>query len=461
MASAPDAPPVPPLRHLDAILVSEADRIEDFLAYHRSRVLCPVATSVDIRRNACKAAVVDTNAFPAGFNNLARRSRDEAVAAIARYVGRVYPAARSVALVAESHTRNPAYYESLVALQRIFEQAGFPTRLGTLRTDLAGAGGGGDTPATVPTLTGHATLHALRRSGDALLAGGTVPDLVVLNNDLSTDPPELFEGLRQPVTPPPALGWHRRRKSDHFAILNELTAQLGRHVGFDPWSVSAVFERVDGVDFKERAGLDRIAAAVDRVVAAVAAKYDEYGIGRAPHAFVKADAGTYGMGVMSVASGEELLRLNARGRERMDRGKGRAKTSSVIVQEGVPSDLRVGTSASLGRGDAGAPGVGGTGGASSAGGAVAEPVVYMVCGRVVGGFHRVHAGRSDTQSLNVPGSTFEPMAFLTHGAPGPDEAPLDSVSAHVYQVLGEVASIATGYEILRLTRPDEPLPTYP
>ena len=87
--------------------------------------------------------------------------------------------------------------------------------------------------------------------------------------------------------------------------------------------------------------------------------------------------------------------------------------------------------------------------------------MYMVCGRVVGGFNRVHKDKGDDANLNAPGSHFEPLAFTTQltGTPGPDEAVLDATSAHVYQILGEVASIATGYE-LKLEM-GEALPTYP
>lgn len=419
------------LHELDHILVDGAERIEDLLSYHRNQVLCPVYTSVDIRRNRHKAAVVDANAFPAGFNNLAHRSHEAAADAIRGYMAKVYPDARELLLLAESHTRNRWYFESLRTLRDLFAGAGYEVTLGTLAEELF-------PESTVETARGHEiTLHGVLREGDALIADGTVHDVVILNNDLSSGAPDILDGLDQPVTPPPAMGWHRRRKSEHFRIVNEISRQLGAYVGFDPWLVSAGFRRVEGVDFKARAGLDEVAAAVDAVLDTTREKYAEYDVEREPHVFVKADAGTYGMGVMSVASGEEFLRINSKGRERMAKGKEGVKTTSVIVQEGVHTSIRAGTS-------------------------VAEPVMYMVCGRVVGGFNRVHGTKGETESLNAPGSTFEPLAFTTQrGTPGADEAVLDPVSAHVYQVLGEVASIATGYELRFADEPGAALPTYP
>lgn len=420
------------LRELDQHLVENADDIEDLLAYHRNQVLCPVYTSVDIRRNRHKAAVVDANAFPAGFNNLAKRSHANAIDVIGSYMQKVYPGAESLLILGENHTRNRWYFQNLKTLADLFEGAGFDVTLGTLNEDLF-------PESHVETAQGDTiTLHGVVREGDAVMADGDVQDVIILNNDLSSGTPDILDGLDQPVTPPPAMGWHRRRKSEHFRIVGELARQLGAHAGFDPWLMSADFQRVDAVDFKAREGLDDVASAVDAVIAGVQAKYDAYGIRRTPSVFVKADAGTYGMGITTAGSGEEFLRINSKGREKMDKGKERQKTTSVIVQEGVTTDI------------------------TRDGGSTAEPVMYMVCGRVVGGFHRVHGDRGDLDNLNAPGSRFEPIAFLTDGGDaGEDEAVLDEVSQHVYQVLGEVASIATGYELRFADEPGAGLPPYP
>lgn len=419
------------LRRLDRILIDESAAVEDLLAYHRNQVRCPVYTSVDVRRNRCKAAVVDANAFPAGFNNLAHRSHEQAAKAIAGYMEKMFPGSKTLLLLGENHTRNKWYFQNLLTLGGLFQQAGFHVTFGTLNEELW--------PTTdVETALGDTlTLHAAVREGDALLAEGMVHDVIVLNNDLSGGAPDVLDGLDQPITPPPSMGWHRRSKSEHFRIVNELARQLGEYVGFDPWSISAEFERVDGVDFKGRINLDLVAEAVDRVVAKVQAKFDAFGITDAPRVFVKADSGTYGMGIMTAASGAEILAINSKGREKMARGKEGVSTTSVIVQEGVPTEMR--------HGDAGA----------------AEPVLYMVCGQVVGGFYRVHDGKGPEDNLNSPGSRFEPFLTQADGEPEADEAQLDPVTAHVYQVLGEIASIATGYELRFADDVGAALPSYP
>lgn len=418
---------------LDRILLEQRERVEDLLAYHRNQVLCPVYTSVDIRRNRHKAAVVDANAFPAGFNNLSERSYEVAAEAVRSYMARIYPDARDILVLGESHTRNKWYFQNLRTLRDLFTKAGYRVTLGTLAEELF-------PQANVETARGdEITLHGVVREGDELIADGIVHDVVILNNDLSAGTPDLLDGIRQPITPPPSMGWHRRSKSEHFRIVDGLARQLGAHVGFDPWLICCAFERVEGVDFKARHGLEEVAAAIDRVLAKVQQKYDEYGIRRAPRVFVKADAGTYGMGVMTAASGEEFLQINSKGREKMAKGKEGVKTTSVLVQEAVTTDLR------------------------TDGGGAMEPVMYMVCGRVVGGFLRVHDQRDETESLNAPGSRFEPLAFTTRleGEPGHDETILDPVDAHVYQIIGELASIATGYELRFQDMPGAELPRYP
>jgi glutamate--cysteine ligase len=413
--------------NLHETLAQQAERVEDFLAYHRNQVHCPVYTSVDIRRNRHKLAVVDANAFPAGFNNLAARSHAQASEAIRGYMGRMYPDAKELLLLGESHSRNKWYFQNLLQLRDLFTGAGYDVTVGTLNQELF--------PQTdVETALGDTlTVHGVMRDGDTLIADDIVHDVVILNNDLSAGSPEILDGIDQPVTPPPSMGWHRRSKSEHFRIVNEMARQLGEYVGFDSWLMTAEYEKVE-VDFKSRNGFQEVADAVDRVIAATLAKYQQYGIDRAPSVFVKADAGTYGMGITTATSGAQFMALNSKARDKMNKGKEGVKTSNVIVQEGVPTSIKTGES-------------------------TAEPVMYMVCGAVVGGFYRAHTGKGDNDNLNSPGSHFEPFALSTQSEPGEDEAVLDEATRHLYQVIGEIASIATGYEAKLAV--GEALPSYP
>jgi glutamate--cysteine ligase len=389
--------------------------LDAFFTFHRDEIECPLFTSIDVRRNRDKAAAVDANAFPSGFNNLSERSRKDAASALAGSMRRRYPSARDVLIIAESHTRNRWYFQNLRAMRDLFRTAGYRVTLGTLAREFGAK-------ATLRTPRGHQiTLHRVTREGDALTAAGRRSDVVVLNNDLSSVDPALFAGLGQPVTPSPAMGWQRRRKSEHFGIVAGLVAQLAAEVDVDPWLLSAEFDRVGGVDFSAGEGLDRVAAAADRVLDRVRSKHEEYGIERAPVVFVKPDAGTYGIGITTATSGDEILALSRRRRDRLAVGKEGAPTRAVIVQEGVQTEARRGA-------------------------ATAEPVVYMVCGRVVGGFYRIHDERGPLDNLNAPGSRFEPFVTRAVGRPGPDEIHISRDAARLFRVLGDLASIATGYE---------------
>jgi len=101
---------------------------------------------------------------------------------------------------------------------------------------------------------------------------------------------------------------------------------------------------------------------------------------------VKADAGTYGMGVMTVRDSEEMRGLNRKQRNKMAVVKEGLAVTEVIIQEGVPTREDVD-------------------------GAAAEPVVYMMDHSVVGGFYRVHTERGRDENLNAPGMHFVPLAF--------------------------------------------------
>ena len=68
---------------------------------------------------------------------------------------------------------------------------------------------------------------------------------------------------------------------------------------------------------------------------AIQKKYDEYGVSTAPFAMIKADSGTYGMGVMPVHSAEEVSELNRKQRTKMATIKEGQKVTKAIIQEGI------------------------------------------------------------------------------------------------------------------------------
>jgi len=132
--------------------------------------------------------------------------------------------------------------------------------------------------------------------------------------------------------------------------------------------------------------MDELATQVDALLTKVRRKYKEYGIKEKPFAIVKADNGTYGMGVMTVRDAKELDELTKKARNKMGIIKDGLPVQDFIIQEGVQTSERMH-------------------------GAVAEPVVYTLDRYVVGGFYRMHPERGVDENLNAPGSSYVPLAF--------------------------------------------------
>lgn len=336
----------------------------------------PFYGSVDIRNAAYKMASIDMNLFPGGFNNLNPQFVQLAAHAAQDAVERACPQAKSVLIVPENHTRNTFYLQNVHALSTILRTAGFEVRLGSLNPEITA-------PTEFTTALGDTiTLEPLQRTrGRVHLADGFSPCLILLNNDLSAGVPDILKDISQTVLPPLHGGWTTRRKTAHFAAYNRIAAEFAELVGLDEWQINPYFEQISGLNFQEREGEDALAEAVDRMLAKIQAKYDEKGITDTPFVIVKADAGTYGMGVMSVKSADEVRGLNRKNRNKMAKIKEGLEVSEVIVQEGIYTYETVN-------------------------GSVSEPVVYMIDRFVVGGFFRVHEGRAADENLNATGMSF-------------------------------------------------------
>jgi glutamate--cysteine ligase len=379
-----------------------------------------VYCSVDLRNAGFKLAPVDTNLFPAGFNNLGERFLPLCVQAMQVALERVCPRTSRVLLVPESHTRNLFYLENVAALRRILEAAGYAVRIGSLLPDLT-------EPQVVDLPSGASLrLEPLRRQGNRVGVADFDPCFVLLNNDLSAGRPAILEGIEQAIVPPMALGWDQRRKSEHFRHYHAVAREFGARIDLDPWLIDPFFRQCGQVDFLAREGEDCLAANVEVLLESIRLKYREYGIDREPFVIVKADAGSYGMGVMTARSVDDVRDLNRKERKRMAASKDSQAVTQVIMQEGVYTFETVGEPP-----------------------AVAEPVVYMIDQHVVGGFYRVHTGRGADENLNAPGMHFEPLAFVEpcntpDCAKAPDAAPN---RFYAYGVVARLALLAAAREM--------------
>lgn len=402
----------PVLRSLrDVLKQRRSDVIGWFEAQHAAQP-APFYSSVDLRHAGYKLAPVDTNLFPAGFNHLSNAARARAVAQVQRRLAGCNKGAKRALILPENHTRNTGYIDNLHALATLLEEAGLEVGIGSLIAT--------DAPIEVTTSAG-VTLREepLERAGNTLrTASGFTPDFIVVNNDFTSGAPELLKGVTQPITPRPGLGWHRRRKTIHFEAYGRLAREFAASFGIDPWSITTEWEKCGLIDFSQKQGLECAATAVEKVLHKVRAKYAEHGITDEPYVFVKSDAGTYGMGIMMVRGGEELLEINKKIRNKMSTIKEGVNSSEVMIQEGVASIDRI----------EGNP---------------AEPMIYLMNGVAVGGAFRVNRERDGQGNLNASGMYFSGMC-------DEDEKATATRITHchfgAYSIVAQLASLAAERE---------------
>jgi len=309
----------------------------------------------------------------------------------------------------------------LATLAGVLRQTGLEVRIGSLNPDITA-------PAEFETATGRMLrVEPLKRSGARLGLEGFDPCAILVNNDLSSGVPDILKGLDgQALMPPLHAGWAQRRKSVHFAAYDEIAAEFAQLLDIDPWLLNPFHARCGEIDFQARAGEECLASNVSMLLEKIRAKYREYGVQDTPYVAVKADAGTYGMGVMMVRDAAEVRDLNRKQRNKMAVVKEGLEVTEVIIQEGVHTVERVEEKA-------------------------AEPVVYMLDQFVIGGFYRVHGARAADENLNAPGMHFVPLAFEQSCSLPDPHAACDAPPNRFY-AYGVVARLALAAASLELEK---------
>jgi glutamate--cysteine ligase len=153
--------------------------------------------------------------------------------------------------------------------------------------------------------------------------------------------------------------------------------------------------------------LEQVALAVDEVIRQTKVKYKEHNIDFSPYVFVKSDLGTYGMGVMSVQNGQELLELNKKARHSMQSVKYGIQNTELLIQEGIPTIEQFQ-------------------------GHAAETLAYVVDSEVVDLFLRVNEQKDNLSNLNSRG-----MQIVTEQ---------NSSMSHLKHTLARLATLAVCFE---------------
>lgn len=411
-------------------------------SWFRKRATCAPPSfysSIDLRDSGHKIVPVDSNLFPAGFNNICPEDIRTAPAIFNAQIQNVAarfgkPAIKKVLIIPESHTKNSHYIENLWYLFQLISNSGLEVRVGWFPSLEAGAQAGSEPVRLISTTHKEVLALPLRVSDGAQNPGlliakdmneEFIPDLILLNNDFSGGYPAILDQVRQPIVPDYALGWHSRKKSTHFKYYNQLAGEFAEIAGIDPWIIQLETEEVAGVNFDQEIGTGEVAAAVDRVIGKTREAYLRHGVNRAPFAYVKNNSGTYGMGIMVVHSADELRSMNRRTKNKMSVGKNKQAINSVVIQEGVPTETLVDRLA-------------------------AEPVIYLVGCELIGGFLRANTERDNEDNLNSPGMVFKKlcMSDLREALAEPDgQAVSGSELELVYGSVARISALATGIEL--------------
>jgi glutamate--cysteine ligase len=405
-------------------IVEKGPELDAWFAEQCAKAPAPAYTSIDLRDSGFKMSPVDSNIFPAGFNNICTADWNLAALTFEKVLTRANKGKRPqhVLIVPENHTTNLFYFENLWALKEILTLAKFEVVIGHLNPQLEPNLAQGCT--SVKTQSGRTlVLEKIIREGTLLQTERVrfdENDVVLLNNDLSNGVPKELEGLTQTLTPSPTVGWHRRLKSEHIRHYTELATEFANILGVDPWLLTTRFDSVNDIDFDSGAGMDRLAATTDKVLEQIRADYKERGIEKEALVFIKHNSGTYGRSIMTVRSGKEVLELNRREKNKMNVSKGGVQVSSVVIMEGIPTDLKSDDE-------------------------TAEPVIYLAGSEPIGGFLRLNPNKDAEGNLNAPGAHFKPLCFANLFRAGESE---NVILEKLYGALGRLSTLANGREIL-------------
>ena len=413
------------LLELENFIIHRSCDIEQWFRTQWLENQAPFYGSVDLRNSGFKLAPVDMNLFPGGFNNLNPDFTPLSVQAASVAIEKVCPEAKKVLIIPEKHTRNKFYLKNLFQLREILKNSGLEVRIGTVDKNIS-------EKTDIYIDDSHSiTLELIQRREDFLFIKNKdgsefIPCSIILNNDLSGGVPEIIKDLGQQIIPPIEAGWPTRRKSSHFHIYSQVAKEFSSLTNSDPWLIDPMFKKIDNLDFSLREGEDKLVQTIDKLLNQIQKKYDQYNIPQDPYVVIKADAGTYGMGVMTVKNSSEAINLNRKMRKKMSVVKEGLSVSEVLVQEGIHTEETINA-------------------------AVAEPVVYMIDHYVIGGFYRVHTSKGKDENLNSPGMHFAPVAFDTsclmpdQGRPCNDKAN----RFYAYGVIARLSMLAAAKELAK------------
>jgi len=375
--------------------------------------------SIDLRHSSYKISAIDTNCYPAGFNNLSDSGKNTAENLVKKFLSNNFLSSlKNIFIIPENHTRNMRYLENLAIIVEILQRQNCQVFIATYNPEII--------LKTVLTLENQSTitLYPLQKiSGKLAIIDDSkqniFADLAILNNDLTNGVPEILNNVSTPINPPLAMGWHQRTKSQHFTIYNQTADEVAKILNLDPWLISSMHEHCEDVDFKESIGIECLAKNVENLLKKIAEKYLEYNIKDEPYCYIKADNGTYGMAVWSVSNPQDVIDINKKERNKMNMLKGSTQTSKVMIQEGIITADKINNNP-------------------------CEPMIYMINGEVAQNLFRTNDSRDERISLNASGASFYNLENLP---PKNNFTNSENNFIIVYELIAKMASLSSSIEL--------------
>jgi glutamate--cysteine ligase len=368
---------------LENIIIRNSCEIEQWFRGKWLDYKAPFYSSVDLRNSGFKLSPVDTNLFPAGFNNLNPQFDPLAIQAATFAIEKVCPEASKIIIIPENHSRNIFYFKNLIRLIEILKNAGLEIELGSLDPNFK------ETKFRVDENCNLQIYPIIKEKNRIFIYKDNkkfIPCSILLNNDLSSGNPSILKDITQTILPSVSAGWFNRRKSDHFTIYNHVAKDFSDFLNIDPWLINPYFDVHENFDINNQEDLLKISSKSEILIKKIKLKYKQYQISHDPYLVIKADSGTYGMGVITINNPDEIFKLNRKKRNKMSTIKDGQKITNVIIQEGIHTEEYVNDS-------------------------VSEPVVYTIDHFVIGGFYRIHTNKGKNENLNSPGMEFIPTPF--------------------------------------------------
>lgn len=397
---------------LECFITENWNRVNEYIDQQSSDLPIPFYTSVDIRESKDKFAPVDNNIYPAGFNNLCQLDLDASGKQFRTTIESYSSGAKKIGIIPESNTKNLFYLDHLAFLSKALMDEEYEVSFISFDENLFE---GKESLSLLSHSKFEINIHKAKIIDQIIFAGETALDFVVLNNDQS-DPLDVeWDSIKTPIAPSPKLGWYKRQKNLHFEEYRDVADAFAKNFEIDPCLLQALFLTKDGIDFSTKEGLEELGSAVDELLTKINTDDGERKI------FVKASQGTYGMGISVVSSGEEIVSMNRKKRNKMDIGKNKIKFTSALIQEGVDSILRYDDMP-------------------------AEVTIYLVGGKPVGGFVRANESKAANENLNSRGMVFRKYCISEIR----ENNDYQSKEA-VYSIIARLSTLAAAKESIKLS----------